>query len=82
MISPFDFPPILAPEKNAADWLSIPFPESYRNVEQRLIAEAVPEYRVEGVVAACENAKEIAKKHKISVDDIKRLIAGRSYIVH
>lgn len=73
---------ILEPEKNAEDWLAIPFPESYRNVEQRLIAEAVPEYRVEGVVAACENATVIAKKHRITAEEIKSLIAGKSYIVH
>jgi hypothetical protein len=72
---------ILEPEKNAADWLSIPFPESYRQVEQKLIAEAVPEYRVEGVVAACEHAGEIAKKHRVSIEEIKALVSGRLYIL-
>ena len=72
---------ILEPETNAADWLAIPFPESYRRIEQRLIAEAVPEFRVNGVVGACEHAGEIAKKHDVSVDEIKALISGRSYIV-
>ena len=72
---------VLEPERNAADWLSIPFPESFR-IEQATIVEAVPEkYRVEGVVAVCEDAKEIAKKHKITLEEIKRCIEGRAYIV-
>lgn len=72
---------ILDPEENAIEWLSIPFPESYRQVEQKLIAEAVPEYRVKGVVAHCENASEIARMHKVSIDEIGALLRGRSYIV-
>jgi hypothetical protein len=72
---------VLEPEHNAADWLSIPFPDSYRRVEQQLIAEIVAEYRVEGVVAACEHAGEIAKKHAIAIDEIKELVSGRSYIL-
>ena len=74
---------ILEPEKNAADWLAIPFPESFRHVEQATLVEAVPpEYRVDGVAAACVSAAVIAKKHKISVAEIKNLIAGKPYIVH
>lgn len=69
------------PEQNAADWRAIPFPESYRQVEQALIAEAIPEYRVAGVSAACEHAGEIAKRHNISVDEIKTLVSGKSYII-
>lgn len=72
---------VLEPEKNATDWLSIPFPDSYRRVEQKLIAEADPDYRVDGVVAACEHAGEIAKKHDVSVEEIKALLSGRSYIL-
>src|SRR5262245_44162369 len=56
---------ILDPERNAEDWLSIPFPESYRRIEQQLIVEAVPDWRVNGVVAACANASEIAKTHHV-----------------
>jgi hypothetical protein len=72
---------VLEPERNAADWLAIPFPDSYRRVYQLLIAEAVPDLRVHGVVACTEHAGEIAKKHGISVEAVKALVGGRSYIV-
>src|SRR4051812_25619481 len=71
---------VLEPERNAADWLSIPFPESFRRVEQPLIAEAAPEYRVAGMSAACQDAGEIAKRHAIPVEEIRRLLDGRPYI--
>jgi hypothetical protein len=32
------------------------------------------------VVAACQSATEIAKKHDISAEEIKILVSGRSYI--
>lgn len=73
---------VLDPEQNAKDWLSIPFPDSYRTVEQALIAEAVADFQVKGVIAACEHAGEMAKKHKVTPEEIHALIAGKSYIVH
>lgn len=72
---------VLEPERNAADWLSIPFPESFGRVEQPLIAEAVPAYRVAGVSAACQDAGEIARRHAIPVAEIRRLLDGRPYIL-
>lgn len=72
---------VLEPEANAADWLSIPFPASYGRVEQMLIAEAVPDFRVQGVVAATQHAGEIAKKHSITMEQVKSLVSGKSYIV-
>jgi len=72
---------VLEPERNAADWLSIAFPESFRRGEQELVAEAVPDFRVEGVVARSQHAGEIAKKHGVTVDEIRALVSGRSYIV-
>jgi hypothetical protein len=71
---------VLEPERNAADWLSIPFPDSYRRVEQQLIAQAVEGWRVEGVAADCQSATEVARKHDISAEEIKVLVSGRSYI--
>jgi hypothetical protein len=72
---------VLEPEQNATDWLSIGFPEGFRRVEQQLIAEAVPEFRVEGVVAASQHAGEIAKRHGITLDEIRTLVSGKSYIM-
>lgn len=71
---------IRSPLEHQSEWMSIPFPESYAAVEQKMIGGLVPDMDVTGLAAVSQNAVAISRQHRVSVDFLRTLLGRHSFL--
>lgn len=71
---------LLASGGAPGEWMSIPFPESYAAVEQKMIGGLVPDMDVTGLAAVSQNAVAISRQHGVSVDSLRTLLGRHSFL--